>query len=124
MPQAILASPTHSDSHHYFLLYDKEFMIKKLGNSDGVKMSSTVEGQRELWRQYRNKINEIIEYINIQEEYAEKRRLEFIKQVQETNPELVFDPESQVFVGVPRKQVEKPVVVAPKVPVKLFGGRS
>ena len=40
IPQAILVSPPHSDSHHYSLLYDKEFMIKKLGNADGVKMSS------------------------------------------------------------------------------------
>ena len=56
-------------------------MIKKLGNSDGVK-------QRELIRTHGNKINDIIEYINLKEEYEEKRRLEFIKQIQETNPEL------------------------------------
>ena len=38
--------------------------ISKLGNNDGVKMSSTVGGQRELIRQHRNKINSIIDSLN------------------------------------------------------------
>lgn len=37
---------------------------KKLGNNDGVKLSSTLGGQRELIRQHRNKINEIIDYLS------------------------------------------------------------
>ncbi len=40
-------------------------MIKKLNNNEGVFLSSTVKGQRELLRQYRNKINEIIEYLDV-----------------------------------------------------------
>jgi len=36
---------------------------KKLGRTEGVKMSSTLGGQRELIRQHRNKINEIIAYL-------------------------------------------------------------
>ena len=46
----------------------ENYPIKKLGNINGVKMSSTLGGQRELLRQYRNKINEIIEWINNYEE--------------------------------------------------------
>lgn len=38
--------------------------IKKLGNNEGVQMSSTVGGQRELIRQHRNKINELVEAFN------------------------------------------------------------
>lgn len=38
--------------------------IKRLGNREGVKLSSTIGGQRELIRQHRNKINEIIDYLN------------------------------------------------------------
>lgn len=41
-------------------------MIKKLGNTEGVKLSSTLGGQRELLRQHRNKINEIIEHLESQ----------------------------------------------------------
>lgn len=41
-------------------------MIKKLGNADGKQMSSTFSGQRELIRQYRNKINEVIDELNKQ----------------------------------------------------------
>ncbi len=39
-------------------------MIKKLENKRGVKLSSTLAGQRELLREYRNKINEIIDYVD------------------------------------------------------------
>jgi len=35
--------------------------MKKLSNNNGVIKSSTLAGQRELLREYRNKINEIIE---------------------------------------------------------------
>ena len=43
---------------------EENYSIKKLGNIDGVQMSSTLGGQRELIRQYRNKINEIINWVN------------------------------------------------------------
>ncbi len=39
------------------------FPIKKLPIHRGVKLSSTLAGQRELIREYRNKINEIVEYL-------------------------------------------------------------
>ena len=38
--------------------------IQPLPNHRGVKLSQTVSGQRELIREMRNKINEIINYIN------------------------------------------------------------
>ena len=41
--------------------------IKKLTNHKGVKLSSIKEGQRELLREYRNKINELIERVNLLE---------------------------------------------------------
>ena len=50
-------------------------MIKKLGNNDGVKMSSTVGGQRELIRTHRNKINEIIEVLNQQGKREQDKRI-------------------------------------------------
>lgn len=36
---------------------------KKLNNNVGVKLSSTLTGQRELIREMRNKINELVEYL-------------------------------------------------------------
>ena len=38
--------------------------IEKLNNNQGVKLSGTVSGQRELLREYRNKINELIQEVN------------------------------------------------------------
>jgi hypothetical protein len=38
--------------------------IKKLPKHRGVKLSSTLAGQRELLREYRNKINELVERAN------------------------------------------------------------
>ena len=38
--------------------------IKKLPQHRGVKLSSTLSGQRELIREMRNAINKIIEYLN------------------------------------------------------------
>jgi len=43
-------------------------MIKKLKHSQTVKLSGTLSGQRELIRETRNKINEVIDYL----EYLEK----------------------------------------------------
>jgi hypothetical protein len=38
--------------------------IQLLPNHRGVRLSKTISGQRELIREMRNKINEIINYIN------------------------------------------------------------
>ena len=43
-------------------------MIKKLSNNKGVQESSTLTGIRELLREYRNKTNEIIDYLQAKEE--------------------------------------------------------
>jgi hypothetical protein len=40
---------------------------KKLPNHRGVRLSSTTSGQRELLREYKNKINEIIDYLEVHE---------------------------------------------------------
>ena len=37
--------------------------LTPLNNDKGVRMSQTPAGQRELLREYRNKINELIDYI-------------------------------------------------------------
>ena len=44
--------------------------IKRLPKHRGVKLSSTHEGQRELIREMRNKINELVDWINAHEEEA------------------------------------------------------
>ena len=41
-----------------------KYEIKKLPKHRGVKLSSTLAGQRELIREMRNKLNELIEVIN------------------------------------------------------------
>ncbi len=43
---------------------EENYPIKKLPVRRGVQLSSTLSGQRELIREMRNKINEIIKYIN------------------------------------------------------------
>jgi hypothetical protein len=43
-------------------------MIERLNNTDGVKRSQTTAGQRELLREYRNTLNEVIDAINDHEE--------------------------------------------------------
>lgn len=43
-------------------------MIKKLSNNRGVQESSTLTGIRELLREYRNKTNEIIDFLEAKEE--------------------------------------------------------
>ena len=39
-------------------------MIEKLNNNDGVRQSQSTAGQRELLREYRNKLNEVIDAVN------------------------------------------------------------
>ena len=46
------------------MYYPKVFKIKPLLNRRGVKLSSTLTGQRELIREMRNKVNELITYVN------------------------------------------------------------
>lgn len=38
--------------------------MKKLSKHRGVKLSSTIAGQRELIREMRNKINELVDHAN------------------------------------------------------------
>ena len=52
------------DEKEEYQLSSIPLQLKKLGNADGVKLSSTLVGQRVLIRQHRDKINEIIERIN------------------------------------------------------------
>ena len=49
------------DEKEEYQLSSIPLQLKKLGNADGVKLSSTLVGQRVLIRQHRNKINEIEE---------------------------------------------------------------
>jgi hypothetical protein len=43
-------------------------MIERLNNNEGVKRSETAAGQRELLREYRNKLNEVIDFVNDHEQ--------------------------------------------------------
>lgn len=55
---------------------EKALVIKRIPNGASVKLSSTLAGQRELLRQMKNKINEIIDYlVKPQEEEKEKKSI-------------------------------------------------
>ncbi len=43
-------------------------MIEKLNNTEGVKQSQSAAGQRELLREYRNRLNEVIDSVNDHED--------------------------------------------------------
>lgn len=52
------------EGQHCTFCSEQHEVIKPLKNHRGVKLSQTKEGQRELIREMRNKMNEIIEFIN------------------------------------------------------------
>lgn len=56
--------------------------MKKLSNNNGVIKSSTLAGQRELLREYRNKINEIVESVTALENREAKHELDVITSMQ------------------------------------------
>ena len=76
-------------------------MIKKLSNNKGVQKSSTLTGIRELLREYRNKTNELIDYLQAKEEIDKTWLKEIIlkdKGISEPNYEEASKGECKVIV--------------------------
>ena len=52
--------------------------MDKLSKGKSIKLTNTVSGQREILREHRNKINEIIDWINSHQEWVQRKKLENI----------------------------------------------